>query len=304
MKRLIRHTVIFLAPVLIILLIIPVNERLKFSGLKNDCFNHGIWIYDRIQGNPEPFDIVFLGTSHTINGINDRVISGIMQPLNAVNFGYCRLGRNLDYVLLKEILEKRDIKKLVLEVRESEDRYSHPVFPLIASGRDVYFPVILFNRDIFKDIWHHVSYKVELYQDLFFQTDSMPPIRMEEYGYAGHPDTASSTFLDEIKQKRNQPKKDANAIENEFYNHYPESYLKKISRICHKKGIGLYFLYLPSYGNNYNEPSEMKLYRELGTVLIPPSSLFEDKNNWHDENHLNDPGARKLSEWVAGNLTQ
>jgi hypothetical protein len=302
MKRLLFHIVIFLAPLVILLIIVPVNKRMKYLGLKNDCFNHAIWIHDRIYENPDPVDIAFLGSSHTINGINDMLLSEKLDGLNAVNFGYCRLGRNLDYVLLKEILQKKEIKKLVVEVRESEDRYSHPVFPSIAAGEDVFLPYPFFDRDILSDMWQHVAYKVELYQDSFYKADSITPFRMDDFGFAAHPDTASVAFLDEIKVKRSRPKTEISVIEKSLTNKYPEGYLKKIGKICNNNSIDLYFLFLPSYGSQVHEPAEMKIYKELGTVLLPPVQLFEDKDNWFDENHFNMAGAAKLSEWLSGEL--
>ncbi|MDX9907637.1 MAG: hypothetical protein RBS55_13705 [Bacteroidales bacterium] len=302
MKKLILHTALFLLPVVILVLIIPVDKRMKYAGLKNDCFNHGIWIYDRIHYNPDPVDIAFLGSSHTINGIDDRIISEGLTPIKAANFGYCRLGRNLDYVLLKEILKKKKISKLVVEVREREDRYSHPVFPYIASTPDVALPNPLFNRDIFKDVWYHLSYKIETVQDVIYKRDSIPDYRIDDYGFAGHYDTASASFLDEIKIKRNLPKKEDPSYLIKFYLSYPRGYLKKTGQICKENQIALYFLYLPSYGNQKKVPEALSLYRELGTILIPPDTIFDNPLNWHDENHLNNNGARLLSQWLADQL--
>ena len=109
MKRLYKHIILFFLPVLLLIIIVPVNKRQKYLGLENDCFNHAIWIYDRLYKNSKPVDIAFLGSSHTINGINDKLIEEELKRYNmtAANFGYCRLGRNLSYVLLKEIIKTK-----------------------------------------------------------------------------------------------------------------------------------------------------------------------------------------------------
>lgn len=302
MKKLILHIALFLLPAVILVLIIPVDVRMKYAGLKNDCFNHGIWIHDRIHHNPDPVDIAFLGSSHTINGIDDRIISESLTPIKAANFAYCRLGRNLDYVLLKEILKKKKISKLVVEVREREDRYSHPVFPYIASTPDVVYPFLIFNRDTFKDIWYHLSYKIETGQDVIYKRDSIPDYRQEDFGFAGHYDTALASLLDEIKIKRNLPKKEESKYMKEFHLNYPRGYLRKISQICKENQIALCFLYLPSYGNQNKVPEALSLYEELGIILIPPDTIFDNPLNWHDENHLNINGARLLSQWLADQL--
>jgi len=46
----------------------------------------------------------------------------------------------------------------------------------------------------------------------------------------------------------------------------------------------------------------MMTYRKYGEVLIPPHEIFEDPDNWFDENHLNRAGASKLSAWVSGQI--
>ena len=51
MKRLLRNIILFCVPLLVVLIILPVDKRSKYQGLEDDCFNHGIWIYDRVFNN-------------------------------------------------------------------------------------------------------------------------------------------------------------------------------------------------------------------------------------------------------------
>lgn len=302
MKKLIRNIALFCLPLLLLLMVVPVDKRMQYLGLKDDCFNHGIWIHDRIYHNPKPVDIAFLGSSHAINGFNDEFLSDSLEPLEAVNFGYCRLGRNLHYVLLKEILHKKKLKTLVLEVREEEDRYSHPVFPFLAKSRDAMLPNPFFNRDILIDMWNHLSYKVEIYQDMLYNQTEQPPYRLEDHGYAYHTDTASSVFLDRIMVDRKQRSVRSPGLEMRFHNNFAHVYLKKIARLCEARHIELYFLYFPSYGSAYELPLSIDTYEEYGKVLVPPKEIFADKNHWYDENHLNKAGATRLSAWLLGEL--
>jgi len=304
MKHFHRNIVLFLLPLLVLILIMPVNQRLKYIGLKHDCFNHGIWIYDRIFNNSKPIDVVFLGSSHTINGINDQLIEENIHndQLAVVNFGYCRLGRNLDYVLLKEILKKKHPKYLFLEVREDEDRYSHPIFPYIASDKDVLFPWPFFDKNILSDIWTHFSYKIELFQDwIFFNTLEMP-IRKNDFGFASSTDTASGKILNETKLKRNKPRPELTKPERDFHMSFARGYIKRIHKICKENHIKVVFLYLPSYGTSLNKPKEYDTYLKYGEVWIPPDQIMQNPAHWHDENHLNRAGAAQLSQWIADKI--
>lgn len=302
MKKLIKNIFIFLLPVLVIIVLMPVNNRFKYQELKDDCFNHGIWIYDRIYNNEKPVEVAFLGSSHTVNGINDQVISENIDCGEAVNLGYCRLGRNLSYVLLKELILKKNIKHLILEVNEDEDRYSHPIFPYIASSRDVMLPNPFFNRDIVFDIWTHLAYKIEILQDVVFQHEKEVYIRTNDYGFASSKDTASSALLDEIKIKRSVPRKPLTKMERDFHLNFARVYLKRINKLCDEHNIQITFLYLPSYGSPHANPKEYENYIQYGEILIPPKHILEKQTNWHDENHLNQTGANELSLWLSDKI--
>lgn len=301
MKKLVYKILLFLLPLFVGIILIPVDKRLIYKNLDNDCFNHGIWIYDRIFNNEKEINIVFLGSSHTINGINDQLISEELNE-NAVNMGYCRLGRNLHYILLKEIFSVKKTRKVVLEVRESEDWSSHPVFPHIASDKDVFFTPLLFNLDYISDLWVHLTYKLEILQKEIYLGSNTDNFKMQEYGFATKSDTASVEFLDQIKMKRQKPKHQYSEIELDFHNSFPRAYLRKIFELCTEMDAELYFLYMPSYGKIYSNPTEIGTYQQYGKLLMPPADIFEDKNNWFDENHLNEAGAKKLSLWISGKM--
>ncbi len=234
------------------------KKRALYQGLKDDCFNHGIWIYDRIYNNEKPIDIAFLGSSRTVNGINDHLMEEkyAQQKLNVVNFGYCRLGMNLNYILLKEIVKAKKIKTIVLEVRQDEDRYSHLIFPYIADSKDVLFPNLLFNRDFISDYYNHFSYKLKILRNSIFNATTNKEIKTEDFGFASHPDTALLLSLNQIKEKRAVHRTELTEMERNFYMKFPRAYLKKIAEIYEQNNIQMFFLYLPEYGSLVYKPKE------------------------------------------------
>jgi hypothetical protein len=299
MIRLLRNISLFLLPLIAIIVLLPVNKRLKYQGLKDDCFNHGIWIYDRIFNNSRPIDVAFLGSSQTINGINDQLISEEAGNTQAVNLAYCRLGRNFTYVLLKELISVKNIKQVFIEVRENEDRYSHPIFPYIANTADVLLPNPFFNRDMLSDMWTHLAYKIEISQDMIYQHEVSVPLRTNDFGFTASHDTAATSRLADAKLKRSTPKKATNTIEENFHANYSRVYLRKIGHLCRENHIKLVFLYIPAYGVSLDKPKEYDTYIKYGKVLIPPKDIFEKQSNWYDENHLNQTGANEFSLWLA-----
>ena len=303
MQKLYLHILAFLLPVLLLLIFLPVDKRHKYQGISGDCDNRGIFIHDRVFVNEKSIDLLFLGSSHTINGIDDQLIeTKLANGTTVANLGYCRLGRNFSYILLKEVLEAKQPKHLILEVRENENRYSHPIFPHIASSKDVLLPKLFFNRDIFVDAIDHFSYKLELNQDLIFKQQKEIPVNSKLYGCASYPDTADYKILEKRKTNFNLNDREDNQVSIDFYASYSRGYLKKINRICKEQNIRLSFIYLPSYGVNFKQPKEQETYLKYGDIFLPPNEILDDKNNWFDDGHLNKSGNEKLSLWLVEEL--
>jgi len=306
MKRLWFKILLFLLPLILVVALIPVDKRLNFVGLKEDCFYHGVWLYDRIHLNPDPVDIAFLGSSHTVNSINDTLIMRTCgdTSLHIVNLGYCRYGVNLYYAILKEVVRMKRPKMLFIEVREDENRYSHPVFPYIADPVDVITESPFFNQDLFSDYADFYEYRIKLLKNQYFRQDTLVPVKTDDYGFASSPDTANPSSLAGIMEKSRKAKREENLFMRRIEMAFPRHYLGKIAALCNAAGIRLMFIYLPQYGNSGVIPKELSIYRGFGKVLIPPDTIFEDPDNWFDENHLNQSGANKLSEWIGLKIKQ
>ena len=300
-KTLQKHLTFFL-PFILLFIVIPVNDRLRFQALENDCFDHGRWIYDRTYLNKKGVDIAFFGSSQTINAINDELIEGRIENKLVANFGYCRLGRNLHFALIKRLLEVKQIEEIFLEVREDEDRYSHDVFPFVASTQDVITPHAFFNRDIAVDIIDHFKYKIELTKDWLFNDNFDILIDTNAFGNYTPADTVAVEVLIQVQKDRLEHIRSLSQFQRDFYMAYPKSYLLDIYNLCEEKGTKLSFIYLPPYGFHQRAPKELAYYSQFGKVYIPPQEIFNNTNNWFDENHLNISGANQLSLWLVEQL--
>ncbi len=301
MRRVIINSFFLIIPLFLILTFLPVKKRLFYQGLTDDCDNRATWIFDRIHENKKPIDLAFFGSSHTINGIDDKLIERNLN-INVANLGYCRFGNNLIYVLIKELIKAKNVKTIIIEVREDEDLYSHPIFPYIAETSDVLTSMPLFNKDLIADYYNHFYYKLEIIRNSIFSQTENNNIRIEDYGLRTSHDTASLDFLIKIQKQRNIKSPDFSSNLREFNMKFPRSCLERIYDLCTKKHINIVFLYLPSYESNIKIPKEYKTYINYGKVLIPPESIFKNVTNWHDENHLNETGSKELSTWLAEKL--
>jgi hypothetical protein len=105
-----------------------------------------------------------------------------------------------------------------------------------------------------------------------------------------------------IKKMREVRKPEMTLLERNFKMKFPRKYLKKINAICKQEDIRVYFMYIPEYASNCPLPKEYQTYKKYGKILIPPHEIFDTAAHWHDEDHLNQAGAKELSEWVTAEL--
>ena len=105
------------------------------------------WAHQRMR---EPIDYAFIGSSHTLRGVNDGCIeaavrsSGESPAVRVSNLGRNWLGRNLDYLMVKELLERQVTEKIPLG--------GHVLFPILATRDDISDPDNLGNLRLASDL--------------------------------------------------------------------------------------------------------------------------------------------------------
>ena len=135
MKKLIKNIILFLLPFLagvISLFFIHVDKSFSYHFVKGECEDKASWMYHRTFEDERNIDVVFSGASQTSCAIMDQLISEKLtvaegREVNVVNYGYCRRGRDIQYVMLKDLFTKKHPTLLILEVYEDEPKKSHPV---------------------------------------------------------------------------------------------------------------------------------------------------------------------------------
>ncbi|MBL7966845.1 MAG: hypothetical protein JNK09_07575 [Prolixibacteraceae bacterium] len=309
MKQILLKIGIFfgiLAAPLAVLFVLPYSDEFAYNYIENDCYNHGAWIYSRVKSNPMPIDIAFIGSSHSIHAFQEKKIEEILGTKNhLVNLGYCRYGRNIEFVILKFLLKYKLPKLVVIEVHEDEEKNSHDIFPYLAETKDLLLPPTIFNRDYFSDLITGASARLESFKAEYIFKKSYPTPQPELYGYAASDRIASVTEMIENKiawQKRLQ-RKNADLTED-IQLKYPFAYLEKMTSELRKRNIPFVFVYLPDSGSELNEPKHVNYYEKIAPLFIPPKFILEERTNWMDASHFNDKGSEILSTWMAGEIAK
>lgn len=308
MKKLVSNITFFFVPILagiVILFLIPVDKNFRYHFVKGECANKASWIYNRIFKQKENIDIAFTGASQTSCAIIDEFLENELtkltgNPVNVANFGYCRRGRDIQYVMLKDMFQQKKPKILVIEVAEDEPKKSHPVFPYLADSNDLWSSFVFFNQRYFLNVWKGVVVRFEYLKYWLFQDESL--IRNQNsngYGYLPSVQIAEPEILkqNEIDWLNRLSKTKSDFVRNIELN-YSKYYVEKIVKLARKNNCKVLFLYLPESGSNIKTPLLTDYYETYGKLIILPDSIVTKPSNWKDATHFNDSGAMEVSKFL------
>ena len=129
---------------------LPHDDYFRYKALDIGAYGKAKWIYERIIFDDTPIDIVFIGTSHTLNAIDSEIIEEelsrqFQEKLHVVNLALPHFGRDMHLLLTRFLLKYRTPKLIVLEVRESEARDMHPATHYLANSEDLLKAPIFVN---------------------------------------------------------------------------------------------------------------------------------------------------------------
>ena len=223
-----------------------------------------------------------------------------MKDLHCANFGYCRMGRNLQYVLLKDILKYKNPKLVVIEISEEETKNSHDIFPYLAENKDLFLSKSAINRDYFSDLYYGFITRLEAIKQTYIFRNDYPEADLSNYGYGPSDRIATTEELnDNIAAWDKRMKRKTNQMLKKIQLKHPKAYLEAMIRLLEEKNIQFCFVFLSEYGSNLDQPIDMEYYSKMGPVLIPRKSLLANPELWMDGSHLNDHGAEMISTWIA-----
>lgn len=307
--------------------VLPHDRYVRWQAVRTEAFARLGWDYERIHFDKTPIDIAFVGTSHTMNGIDGlavakRIAAGSVrgadgQCLTTANLAIPAYGRDLHWLVARELLSQRRPKAIVLEVFENETRKPHPLFYEVATSRDILTAPILGNMSYVKNLIRLPQRQLEL---------GIKSLAPEEFGLGTHFDPTRydgsnvdntrvvnvhgqaftpplTRVLDprklEAEAAANRANKRLNMLPERFADYeyaMPNRYVREILELAKEKQVPVYLLYLPGYGQP-PAPYDMQLYGDH--KLLTVNDLLAHREFWHDVHHLNSHGAAEVSQRVG-----
>ena len=313
MKQFVKKIVLFSLPILIGLIsvfFIKTNREFCYNYVKGDCEGRGKLLYKKVYEEKNTIDYLFVGSSKTWNDIDDGLLENLITTPDSYHFklfnaGYCRFGRNLDYLYCKEFLKRNRLKKIFLEVRADESTTSHPIYPYLATGTEVLEGALALNGNLFPEIYNHLLMNVNYSRcQINLETPEINSEHSPQHGYNNIERVLDEKTLDEFYKKEkirlSETKIDTGALAYRFSDYY----LSKIKNLCDKKDVELVFVYLAGYANINKEPAFKSYYEKWGKVIMAPDSIYTNKTYWKDVAHLNSAGAEAYTKFLATELSR
>ena len=315
------------AAVLIGLVLLPDERYLRFKQVSSESIHYlrAKWIYERIHFDRTPIDVAFIGTSHTQSAVDSRIVEEALveagRKLHVVNFAIPHLGRDLHYLIVRELLENRRVGELVVELQEFEARAPHPAFQRLADVRDLATAPIVINTGFFENLVRLPLRQGELF--LRSRRDERAA-KFDGAGYEGaHWDdtyllhgvstprtsTYTAAYLDERAQPLRRALVEKEVMARRFsvsdggcslLNRYNRIYLRDLLDLARRHGVQVTFLYLPFF-HGPAQAAEAAYFRKFGATLTPSDAL-DDASSWLNVDHLNVFGARRASRWIGQRL--
>lgn len=312
MKKFVLHTLLFVSVLIagvVVLFVMPVDRKYAYSFLfKGGCQGRAPWIYRQIFEDTTEIDVAFLGTSHTMNAINDQYIQNTLRDSfnvqhNCRNLSFCGFGRDLDYVFIKDLLQHKQVKTIVLEVRESESPFGHQSFPYVAKAADVFNAPKYFSRSYLPAIYKQLLFRLQYLREKVTGEDKkrITEIPDSPYGFNINYAQIDGTELQLARQRATaRRQKQIELVENTLA-YAQTQYVQQIAELAKTHHTKLLFVYLPSYTGRVATTEIEQRYKKFGTVIYN-EPVYDDTSMWADKEHVNNKGAAAISAKVAAVL--
>lgn len=305
-QQLRRYTLFVLLGLLLLAalaFLLPKDRELAFANMREDYIK-GRWYYDRLFEDERPVDVAFIGTSHTNGNIRDDLVEALLREdygldVHVANLGLPEHGRNLHYVVARDLFANKSPRLLVLEVKSYESRRSHHLFGRLARVDDIVLPALFVNPSIFRDVLSGLRWQIEQY---VLPEERLGDVELEPHGFHNNDRGVRLTAeeMAPLARKRHRIAVESHLGERfdgiEFA--YPRHYVHRIIEMAQQSGTEIAFLYLPFFGAA-ETPRDYQRYLETGEVWLPPRRIFDDPGFWKDPGHLNTWGATELAPWLA-----
>ncbi|MEM0913166.1 MAG: hypothetical protein AAGK09_00980 [Planctomycetota bacterium] len=297
-----------------VLVALPDDAYVRFQQLGGD-FVKARWVYERLHFDPEPVDVVVLGSSRSMDAVDSGLLSDAVstrdKPVVAANLAVPQYGRNLHRILLHRAIERKHPRLVLIEVNETEDRRGHAMFAELAGPGEMVDQPLAVNFNLLSDAAKFARRRPTGALSTALPGAAGVSRAFDPADYWGtHPpyhragDTypeLSADFLDNQSAAylRGVGERLLPGVIGDVEHRFSVESVRAMASEARAAGADVVFYYLPGYGSADREPAYAALYREWGELWLPPAELFADPASCIDLHHVRHDVRVEYTDWLA-----
>lgn len=301
--------------------LLPENAYQRWQLLDGTIHARARWIYERLHDDPTPIDVAFVGPSRVEAGVSaPRLAAKLAErglPANVVNFSLPETGRNINALVVDEMLSTKRPRLLVIGVIEKPSRFGHSAFKYIAPRKMLVDPGYFGNINYLSDLIYVPFRSMKLFAaDLFpkamgldkeFNPNTYRGSVVETTGDVRLPDgqikngsqPASLAELHrgvtKLERGTNPPILGPKFADVEFGDE--RYFIRHIAAAAQRHGVKVVFLALPYY-TGPSTLQEADLYSRYGKIWNA-GFLSTHPELYSDYAHVDTRGAEVLTDWLV-----
>lgn len=302
---------------------LPNSAYQRYNQFGGTIYANLGWIYERIHFDPAPIDIAVLGSSRTLLAISaPKLEAGLAArgiTAKVANFSIVGSGRNINAMIVDELLTAKKPKLLIVEVDETPYRYGHPAYDFAAPTVDILTqPAGLHDQP--RQLFYLPYRNIKMFLASIFPETFGIPAQFDASKYRGTtPETAKSfllvpgRYIEMDKQipipvllkgardseKGKGPTRLPNIIADRYFGD-DRVYTQAIVDAAHRHGAQVAFVFIPYYSGPPTIAAR-DFYAARGPVL--DAGFFANQDTQYQGwAHLNRAGALKMTAWLAGQI--
>lgn len=245
------------------------------------------------------FDVLFMGSSHVLDGIFPMEL---WNDYGIVSYNFGGYGNRLatSYWVMKSALEHTSPQLMVIDCymlesnlkKDANEEYLHQSFDQIPLSRTKVEAILdIFPQGAMEYIWSFTSYH-ERWKNLKKRDFETEPTKEK-----------GAKMVTTVGTPRIYTEEDTESVLEEETTSI--QYLKKMIRECQAEGIEVLLVYLPYFADTDAQISANSVYpiaEEYGINylnFLRIEGLVNDKGDFADQTHLNASGARKVTDYLG-----
>lgn len=277
------------------------DPRLKYN-LDSDNYR---WVGQAIYEPRFPIGTAFVGTSRVWTAVDTATIARAFPEDQPINLGTNWHGRQARWVVIRDLVNAKPIKRLVVEIFHFEEEDTHPYSrflgaiddPPLELWRELAMPAMLTDEQpkrLLSDLLgYYLSAWVRSYY-LAFRKLWYGPFDSFSYPHwdrsLGHLQTSNTPEEQARFQATIAGEAPRYEVDPDSTRRIPERFLRRVSELCRERGIELYFLFVPGRNGPIPNQRYLEVLGRYGTPLILPLDGLYEARLWRDPSHFTAEG--------------